>query len=164
MSAPSISLTSSSSDSGQSGTSTPSSEFVLSRLYLLSPRFIDGARLQALTSKLEKGYGDRVLLSVAHEGVFDLKDVQAAVVRLGEAIPDACLADKQWVKVPEGKACRTASSHSLEPSVFPDGAFYLVDGAPIPLREESSVDEFVKSHDDEVVLVSANRTMGPRQG
>ncbi|KAI9571718.1 C-type lectin protein [Boletus coccyginus] len=136
MSAPSISLTSSSSDSGQSGTSTPSSEFALSRLYLLSPGFIDGARLEALTSKLEKGYGDRVLLSVAHERPFDLEDVQAAVGRLGEAIPDTCLADKQWVKVPEG------------------GAFYLVDGAPIPLGEESSVEDFVKSHDDQVVLTT----------
>lgn len=155
MSAPSISLTSSSSDSGQSGTSTPSSEFALSRLYLLSPGFIDGARLEALTSKLEKGYGDRVLLSVAHEGPFDLEDVQAAVGRLGDAIPDTCLADKQWVKVPEGKACSTALSHSPEPSFFPGGAFYLVDGAPIPLGEESSVEDFVKSHDDQVVLVSA---------
>jgi hypothetical protein len=107
MSASSISYTSSYSDSGQSGTSTPSSEFVPSKLYLLSPHFIDGGRLEVFTSTLEKGYGDMILLSVAHEGSFDLKDVQAAVVRLGEAIPDACLVNKQWAKVPEGRACAT---------------------------------------------------------
>ena len=118
MSAPSISYTSSYSDSGRSGTSTPSSEFVLSKLYLLSPHFIDGARLEAFTSKLEKGYGDKILLSVAHEESFDSKDVQAAVVRLGEAIPDACLANKQWTKVPEGKACDTTPRQSNPTFVY----------------------------------------------
>lgn len=119
MSAPgSISYTSSYSDSGRSGISTPSSEFVPSKLYLLSPHFIDGALLEAFTSKLEKGYGDKILLSVAHKGPFDVKDVQAAVVRLGKAIPDACPADKQWVKVPEGKTCGIAPM-----SLWPEPSF-----------------------------------------
>lgn len=103
MSAPSLSVTSSQSDSELSGTSTPSSEFVPSQLYLLFPHFVDVARLEAFASKLEKGYGDKILLSVAHQGQFDMKDVQAAMVRLGEAVPEASLVDKQWVKVPEGK-------------------------------------------------------------
>ncbi|KAG8221369.1 C-type lectin protein [Butyriboletus roseoflavus] len=136
MSAPSISQTSSYSDSWRSGISTPSSEFVPTKLYLLSPHFINGDLLEAFTSKLEKGYGDKILLSVAHKGPFDVEDVEAAVVRLGEVIPDACPVDKQWVKVPEG------------------GAFYLVDGAPIPLGEVSSVGEFVKSHEKKEVVLT----------
>lgn len=108
MSASSISRTSSSADSERSGISTPPSEFAHTKLYLLSPHFIDGVRLEAFTSRLEKGYGDKILLSVAHKGPFDLNDVQAAVVRLGEIIPDACLADRQWAKVPEGKTCDIA--------------------------------------------------------
>ena len=103
MSAPSISYTSSFSDSGRSGSSTPSSEFVPSKLYLLPPHFIDGGRLNAFASKLEKGYGDKIILSVAHAAPFDVNRVEAAMTRLGEAIPDVCAVDKQWVKVPEGK-------------------------------------------------------------
>ena len=59
MSAPSISYTSSYSDSGQSGTSTPSFEFVRSKLYFPSPHSVDGVRLEAFTSKLERGSGDK---------------------------------------------------------------------------------------------------------
>lgn len=109
MSPSSVSRSSSQSDSGLSGTSTPTSEFVPSKLYLLSPHFIDGARLEAFTSKLEKGYGDKIFLAVAHEGPFNANEVHTAVVRLGEAVPDICLADKQWVKVPEGNADGAAS-------------------------------------------------------
>lgn len=118
MSAPSISYTTSSSDSLRSGTSTPSSEFVRSKLFLLPPHFIDGASLEAFTSKLEKGYGDKILLCVAHKGLFDVNAVQAAVIRLGEAIPDACPADKEWVKVPEGKMCGIAPM-----SLWPEHSF-----------------------------------------
>ena len=77
-------------------------------------------------------------------------------MRLGQAIPDVCLANKQWVKVPEGKACGTTPRQS-NPNLrlLSGGAFYPVDGAPIPLGEVSSVDEFVGSHDKGVILVSA---------
>lgn len=156
MSAPSISCTSSHSDSGLSGTSTPSSEFVPSKLYLLSPHFVDGARLQAFSSKLEKGYGDKILLSIAHERPFNVKDVQASVVSLGEAIPDLCLVDKQWVKVPEGKMSTRAPASLLNLICPAGGSFYLVDGAPVPLGKVSSVDEFVNAHDKQVVLVGAS--------
>ncbi|KAG9311989.1 C-type lectin protein [Chiua virens] len=135
MSAPSI-ATSSVSDSELSGASTPSSEFPPSKLYLLPPHFINPGALETFASKLDKGYADRVLLFVAHEAPFELNDVEAALVRLGETLPDACTADKSWSKVLEA------------------GSFYLVDGTPSPLAQASSVDEFVKSHDKDVVMTT----------
>lgn len=59
-------------------------------------------------SRLDKGYGDKILLSAAHAAPFDMKELEATMVRLGEAIPDVSTTDKQWVKVPEGKPSRIA--------------------------------------------------------
>lgn len=98
MSAPSPILSDSS-----SRTSTPSSEFVPSRLYLLSPHIIRLGRLGLFASRLDKGYGDRILLSVAHTAPFEVNSIKAAIMHLSELVtPDACLADKEWVKVSEG--------------------------------------------------------------
>lgn len=106
MSAPSpISYTSSYSDCGRSGSSTPPSELASSKFYLLSPHFINRVRLEAFAPTLEKGYGDKILLFVAHTAPFDVNDIEAALARLGEAIPNVCALNKKWVKVSKGKSC-----------------------------------------------------------
>ncbi|KAF9240387.1 C-type lectin protein [Melanogaster broomeanus] len=101
MSPPSISRSSSSSDFGLSGTSSASSEFfnLPSKLFLLPPLFIDGSQLSAFASKLEKGYGDKILLSVVHEASCGhTSDLQQAMSKLTDAIPDARTTGKHWIK------------------------------------------------------------------
>jgi hypothetical protein len=104
MSLLSVSRTSSSSDSGQSGISTPSSDFLPSTLFLLPPRFIGGGQLKAFASKLEKGYGDKILLFVVHEATCDNAHglLQQAMAKLSDAVPDARTTGKKWIKVLDG--------------------------------------------------------------
>ncbi|KIK80381.1 hypothetical protein PAXRUDRAFT_239683 [Paxillus rubicundulus Ve08.2h10] len=104
MSSLSVSQSSSSSDWSRSGTSTPSSDFLPSTLFLLPPSFINANQLKAFASKLEKGYGDKILLSVVHEAIRDNANglLPQAMAKLADAVPDARTTGKQWVKIPEG--------------------------------------------------------------
>jgi hypothetical protein len=100
----SVSRSSSSSDSGQSGTSTPSSDFLLPTLFLLPPPFINVDQLKAFASKCEKGYGDKILLSVVHKASCDDANglLQQTMAKLADAVPDARTTGKQWTKIAEG--------------------------------------------------------------
>ncbi|KAH7907882.1 hypothetical protein BJ138DRAFT_971121, partial [Hygrophoropsis aurantiaca] len=127
-------LGSSSSDSeGHSGTSTPSSEFQPAKLFLLPPSLATPAFLTSFASKLEKGLGDKAVLSVQNKSedvsTVDEKDsLLAAFSDLALVFSD--FVNKQWSKV------------TTEGQDVP----YFVDFIPTSVAERSTTDEFIAAH------------------
>ena len=77
-----------------SGSSTPSSvsEFQPAKIFLLSPSLLDTHFLANFSKKLDKGFGDKIVIPVYHFDASPAGWVQEAF----KSLPDVDVEGKQW--------------------------------------------------------------------
>lgn len=91
-----------------SGSSTPSSvsEFQPAKIFLLSPSLLDTHLLVNFSKKLDKGFGDKIVIPVYHFDASSTGWVQEAL----KSLPDVDVEGKQWEKYIVEDSCYFAEA------------------------------------------------------